>query len=197
MVIMKKLSRNDLYSLEEYSQIRNEFRNRVMQHKKNRRIALGEHATLYFEDRLTMQYQVQEMLRIEKIFETDAIEEELQAYNPLIPDEQNWKATFMLEFEDVTDRRQALAKLNGIEEKVWVQVDNLERVYPIANEDLVRSNADKTSAVHFMRFELDSDMLAALENGANISMGIEHPAYRHKMDRVPEQVKNSLLADLH
>jgi len=194
---MKKLSRNDLYSLEEYSQIRNEFRNRVMQHKKNRRIALGEHATLYFEDRLTMQYQVQEMLRIEKIFETDAIEEELQAYNPLIPDEQNWKATFMLEFEDVTDRRQALAKLNGIEEKVWVQVDNLERVYPIANEDLVRSNADKTSAVHFMRFELDSDMLAALENGANISMGIEHPAYRHKMDRVPEQVKNSLLADLH
>ena len=193
---MKKLSRDDLYSLEEYAQIRHEFRSKVMQHKQNRRVELGAHASLYFEDRLTMQYQIQEMLRIERIFEADAIEEELAAYNPLIPDESNLKATFMLEYGDVEERHAALAELNGIESKVWLRVNDLDKVYPISNEDLERSNDEKTSAVHFMRFELADEMITALKEGAAISMGIEHPFYQYQKENLADAVQFSLLTDL-
>jgi hypothetical protein len=151
---MNKLSRSDLYSLEKYAEVRNDFRARVMEHKKNRRLAIGPNATLYFEDRLTVQYQVQEMLRIEKIFESEGIEDELAAYNPLIPDGNNWKATFMLEFEEVEERRRKLSMLLGVEGNVWVQIKGFDRIVPIYNEDLERSTEDKTSSVHFMRFEL-------------------------------------------
>lgn len=151
---MSKLSRDDLYSLEKYAAIRPEFRARVMEHKKHRRVAIGPHAVLYFEDALTMQYQVQEMLRLERIFEPEGIQEELDVYNPLIPDGSNWKATFMVEYEDEGERRAALARLIGIEKRVWVQAEGCGKVYPIANEDLERETEDKTSAVHFLRFEL-------------------------------------------
>jgi hypothetical protein len=149
-----KLSRDDLYSLEQYAEARPAFREKVLAHKKNRRLDLGTNAALYFEDRLTMQYQVQEMLRIEKIFEADGIREELDAYNPLIPDGSNWKATFMVEFPEVEERKAMLAKLVGIEDRVYVQVADFGRVHPIADEDLDRDTEEKTSAVHFLRFEL-------------------------------------------
>ncbi|MFQ6007009.1 MAG: DUF3501 family protein, partial [Woeseia sp.] len=159
---MKKLRKEDLYSLERYSQMRNEFRNRVMQHKNDRRLALGTNATLYFEDTLTMQYQVQEMLRIERIFEAAGIREELDAYNPLIPDGSNWKATFMVEFADEDERRAMLTQLVGIENNVWLQVGDGEKIRPVADEDLERSYAEKTSAVHFLRFELERSQVRAL-----------------------------------
>lgn len=167
------LSRDDLYSLEEYAEMRSSYRADVMAHKKPRAIHLGEHCTLYFEDRKTIQYQIQEMLRIEKIFEADGINEELEAYNPLIPTGNNWKATFMIEFEDVDERRAALSSWLGIEDTVWVQVAELGKVYAIANEDLERTTAEKTSSVHFMRFELSDEMVAAACGGAAISMGID------------------------
>ena len=193
---MSKLSHADLYSLEEYSRIRPEFRAKVMSHKLKRRVAIGEHATLYFEDALTMQYQVQEMLRIERIFEAEGIQDELDVYNPLIPDGMNWKATFMLEYPDVEQRRQALAQLVGIEKRLWVQVDQFDKVRPIANEDLDRSTDDKTASVHFVRFELDADMAAAAKQGAAIRMGIDHDNYFESVD-VPEAVRSSLVGDLH
>jgi len=193
---MNKLTRKELYSLERYAEVRNEFRAKVMAHKKHRHLALGEHATLYFEDRLTMQYQIQEMLRAEKIFEAAAIEEELAAYNPLIPDGKNWKATFMIEYADVEERRVALAQLKGIDDKVWVQIAGYEKVYGIANEDLERTNAEKTSAVHFMRFELDAAMIQALKSTAALSMGIDHPAYTQIQSPVADALKTALLADL-
>ena len=146
------LTHEDLYSLEQYARLRPEFRAKVIEHKKNRRLPLGDHAALYFEDALTMQYQVQEMLRLERLFEPEAIQEELDVYNPLIPDGRNWKATFMIEYPDEIERRQALAKLVGIEHKVWLQVQGYYRIFPIANEDLDRSAPDKTASVHFMRF---------------------------------------------
>ena len=151
---MEKIKREDLYSLEDYSAMRQEYRVKMMQHKKNRVLRLGEHATLHFEDRELMQYQIQEMLRAEKIFDAEGIQEEIDAYNPLIPDGTNWKATFMLEYDDEVIRRQRLAELIGIEKKVWVAVEGFDRVYPICNEDLERDTEDKTSSVHFMRFEL-------------------------------------------
>ena len=157
---MKKLTRSDLLSLETYSAERADFRNRVLAHKANRRVEIGPHATLYFEDALTMQYQVQEMLRIERIFEADQIQEELDAYNPLMPDGTNLKATFMLEYPEVEERRQALARLLGVEKAVWLQVNGNERIRPIANEDLERETSDKTSAVHFLRFELSLEDIA-------------------------------------
>ena len=159
---MKKLTRSELLSLETYSAERADFRNRVLAHKANRRVEIGPHATLYFEDALTMQYQVQEMLRIERIFEADQIQEELDAYNPLIPDGTNLKATFMLEYPEVEERREALARLLGVEKAVWLQVNGNERIRPIANEDLERETSDKTSAVHFLRFELSSEDIAGL-----------------------------------
>lgn len=194
---MSKLTREDLYTLEKYAEIRPEFRTRVMEHKKNRQVALGEHATLYFEDRLTMQYQVQEMLRIEKIFEAAEIEEELAAYNPLIPDGSNWKATFMLEYDDVEERKAALSQMIGIEDKVWVQVAQHDKVYAIADEDLEREDGTKTSSVHFMRFELAPDMAASVKSGADIAMGIDHDAYAKRVDRIAAGVRDSLSADLN
>jgi len=192
---MQKLSREDLYSLEQYAEVRPEFRARVLEHKRHRRVALGPIATLYFEDRLTIQYQVQEMLRIERIFEAEGIEEELAAYNPLIPDGSNWKATFMIEVPDEEERRQVLARLIGIEDRVWVQVAGFDSVYAIADEDLERETEDKTSSVHFMRFELTPEMAAAVKDGAGIEVGVDHPEYSHRL-QVPEPVRASLARDL-
>jgi hypothetical protein len=192
---MHHLQANDLLSLEEYHRQRPEFRSRIMAHKKLRQVAVGPNATLYFEDRLTIQYQVQEMLRIEKIFESAGIEEELDAYNPLIPGGHNLKATAMLEYQDVDERKRQLALLRGIEDLVWIRVDGFDPVYAIANEDLERSNAEKTSAVHFMRFELEPDMIAALRSGVALRMGSNHESYRHSTD-VEEPTVRSLLADL-
>ena len=191
-----KLTRDDLYSLEEYAQRRAAFRDQVMAHKQNRKVHIGPIATLYFEDRLTMQYQIQEMLRAERIFEPEGIQEELDTYNPLIPDGSNWKATFMIEVPDPDERRKVLAELIGIEDRVWVQVDDLERVYAIADEDLERETEDKTSSVHFLRFELTPEMIAALRDGASLSMGIDHQRYNHSVSPVPEEVRQALLADL-
>ena len=193
---MSKLSRNDLFSLEEYAGIRAEFRHKVMQHKKNRRLQIGEHAALYFEDSLTMQYQVQEMLRIEKVFEADGIQEELDAYNPLIPDGSNWKATFMMEYDDVEQRKTELARLIGVERALYVQVEGFDRVHPIANEDLDRETEDKTSSVHFVRFELTDAMIAAVKQGSSVFVGIDHPEYSEQT-AMPGNVRDSLAGDLH
>ncbi len=193
---MNQLTREELYSLEEYANIRAKFRTQVMEHKRNRQVPLGPNATLYFEDRITMQYQVQEMLRIERIFEAEGIREELEAYNPLIPDGSNWKATFMIEYADPEERRVALARLIGVERRVWVQVADFEPVYPRANEDLERETEEKTSAVHFLRFELASGMIAALKRGAALAMGVDHPEYRHEVRNVSAKVRESLVSDL-
>jgi hypothetical protein len=190
-----KLTRDDLYSLEQYAEQRPQFRARVMAHKKTRQVALGDHATLYFEDRLTMQYQVQEMLRAERIFEAAGIDEELAAYNPLIPDGSNWKATFMIEYEDVEERRAALASLKGVEDQVWVQVEGLDKVYAVADEDMEREDATKTSSVHFLRFELSAPMGAALKEGAGLRLGSDHPHLDCQVEVSPE-VRDSLVGDL-
>ena len=189
------LTHENLMSLEQYSRTRNDFRAKVMAHKKNRHVALGDHASLYFEDQLTMQYQVQEMLRLERIFEHELIQEELDVYNPLIPDGRNWKATFMVEYPDVEERKIALAKLIGIEKVVYVQVADFARVNPIANEDLDRETEGKTSAVHFLRFELTADMAAAVKSGAQIRAGIDHPNYKAETTLAPA-VRDSLAGDL-
>jgi len=191
----KKLARADLWSLEEYSEKRNDFRTEVLAHKKNRQVRLGDHATLYFEDALTMKYQVQEMLRIEKIFTGPEIEEELGAYNPLIPDGSNWKATFMIEYPDAEERRVALTTMPGIEHKVWVKVADNNKIYANANDDLERSNEEKASAVHFMRFELDAQSKADVKAGKAISMGIDHDALPYSVD-VSAETAASLAADL-
>ena len=178
---MKPLARSDLLSLEQYAEQRAAFRSRVMEHKKHRRVDIGPNFSLYFEDRLTLQYQVQEMLRIEKVFEAAAIQEELDAYNPLIPDGNNLKATAMLEFEDVEVRRKRLAELVDMEHTVWAQVEGHNKVFAISNEDMERSTEEKTSAVHFMRFEFSPAMIAALRGGADLSFGSDHPAYPHQV----------------
>jgi hypothetical protein len=193
---MKKLTRDDLMSLEEYSEARDEFRNDVLAHKRNRRLELGTNAALYFEDRLTMQYQVQEMLRIERIFETAGINDELDAYNPLIPDGSNWKATFMIEFPDLEERRAMLQQLRGVEDRVYVRVGDFERVFAIADEDLERADEEKTSAVHFLRFELPQEQVAALRSGAELAAGIDHDSYTVEISPLPENIRNSLLGDL-
>lgn len=193
---MDKLSRTDLYSLEEYAAKRKEFRARVMEHKRNRKVLIGPNATLYFEDRLTIQYQIQEMLRSERIFEAEGIEDELQAYNPLIPDGRNWKATFMIEFSDPEERKVALARMVDIEDHVWVQVEGLERIWAIADEDLERATEQKTSAVHFLRFELTSEMATKAKNGGLVAMGIDLPTYSHTVSPLPDAVRISLVQDL-
>jgi hypothetical protein len=193
---MKQLSRDDLYSLEEYADVRGEFREGVLAHKRNRRVALGTNAALYFEDRMTMQYQVQEMLRIERIFEADGINEELEAYNPLIPDGSNWKATFMVEFPDADERQAMLQQLVDIENRVYVRVGELDKVYAIADEDLERADETKTSAVHFMRFELTAEMVEALKGGTSLSAGIDHPNYQVEISPISENIRLSLLGDL-
>ncbi len=190
-----KLTREDLFSLEKYAEIRNEFREKVMEHKKDRRVAIGDHAALYFEDALTMQYQVQEMLRIEKIFEAKGIQDELDVYNSLVPDGSNWKATFMIEYQDEQERKVALKKLIGIEKKLWVRVGDLDPVYAIANEDMDRETEEKTAAVHFVRFELTPDMVAKAKSGAKISMGIDHAAYKYNVI-VADNIHSALIKDL-
>ena len=194
--MMTALSRDDLYSLEDYSRVRADFRARVLAHKQNRQLPLGPNATLYFEDRLTMQYQIQEMLRTEKIFEADGIQEELDAYNPLIPGGSDWKATFMLEYPDLEERRVALGQLVGVEHRVWVRVGELDKVFAIADEDLERSTEEKTSAVHFMRFDLDTASVEALRAGGKLAAGIDHPALSITLDPVPTAIRDSLVADL-
>ena len=193
---MQTLTREDLFSLEQYAERRNEFRDQVMRHKKDRRLPLGTNATLYFEDRLTIQYQVQEMLRIEKIFEADGINEELSAYNPLIPDGNNWKATFMIEFPEADVRQEMLRRLVGIEDRIYVQVVDFDRVFAIADEDLERADEEKTSAVHFLRFELPAEQRSALASGAALIAGIDHGNYNVEVRPVPDNVRMSLLNDL-
>jgi len=193
---VKKLDESDLLSLERYSRERPDFRARVIAHKKNRQLNVGPNTMWLFEDRLTVQYQVQEMLRTERIFEAEGIAEELAAYNPLIPDGRNWKATLLIEYTDPEVRRVQLEKLRGIEDRCWVQVAGCQRLLAIADEDLERENETKTSAVHFLRFELDEAMIAALRAGAALAVGVDHPNYRHEIAAVPDQVRGSLLSDL-
>jgi len=193
--MMNKLNRSDLWNLEDYAEARPAFRAEVIAHKKCRQVELGPHATLNFEDRITIKYQVQEMLRVERIFERAAIEEELEAYNPLIPDGANWKATFMLEYPDVEERRVALSGLGGVEHKVWVQADGGNRVFTIANEDLDRTNEQKTAAVHFLRFELDPASIALLKRGTALRMGIDHPGLPYSITVNPA-IRECLVSDL-
>ena len=190
------IKRESLLSLEAYARERNAFRARVMEHKKRRTVHLGEHITLQFEDELTIRYQVQEMLRIERIFEDDGIQHELDAYNPLVPDGTNWKATMLIEYPDVDERKRMLAALKGIERAVWIEVAGCERVSAIADEDLERENEEKTSSVHFLRFELGAAMREALARGAQVSVGVDHPQYRAVAKLAPE-VCAALAADLH
>lgn len=194
---MSKLTRDSLYSLEEYSEMRPKYRKEIMEHKKSRRVFLGENATLYFESELTMRYQIQEMLRIEKIFEKAEIQEELDTYNPLIPDGKNWKATFMIEFSDENERKVALENMLGIENKVYIQVEGSDPVWAIADEDLERETEVKTSSVHFMRFELTDDMINDLRTGKTLSMGIDHPAYTIQKNIDDISIRESLMNDLH
>ena len=193
---MEKLTRTDLMSLEDYAAKRAEFREKVMEHKKDRRIELGPHVTLYFEDRLTIQYQVQEMLRAERIFEADGIQEELDAYNPLIPDSDTLKATMMIEFEDAEERRAALAKWGGIEDRVWIARAGGERCYAIADEDLERRTQERTSAVHFLRFKLDGATAQSVQGGGKLAMGVDHEHYTETVDPVPDALARSLANDL-
>lgn len=182
--------------LETYAKRREDFRAQVMAHKKNRTVRLGEHVTLLFEDELTMRYQVQEMLRAEKIFEQRGIQDELDAYNPLIPDGSNWKATMLIEYQEIAERKTMLARLIGIEDRVWVQPEDFSRVYAIADEDLERETEVKTSSVHFLRFELTREMTKALKFGARLRIGVDHPNYANVNDNVSEEVRKSLIADL-
>ena len=191
-----KLQPGDLFSLEQYAKQRPQFRPQVLAHKRRRTLQVGPNATFLFEDRLTVQYQVQEMLRIERIFEAAAIEEELAAYNPLIPDGSNWKATFMVEFPEEDERREALKRLKGVENRVWVRVAGFEPVRPVADEDLEREDEEKTSSVHFLRFELTPAMVRTVKQGAPIAMGIDHPAYTHQNDPIPLATRDSLARDL-
>jgi hypothetical protein len=193
---MEKLTRNDLFSLEQYAQMRSDFKAKVMAHKKKRILKIGDHATFHFEDRFLMHYQVQEMLRAERIFESEGIQDELDAYNPLIPDGSNFKVTFMIEYADEEERKQALAKLIGIEGRAWVKVDGFDKVYAIADEDLERETTEKTSSVHFLRFELTPEMVAAAKEGAPIGVGFDHEAYPYKVDPIPDDVRASLVEDL-
>ena len=191
----QSITREDLMSLEQYAEKRGEFRAQVLAHKKHRQIALGPNATLYFEDRLTLLYQIQEMLRIEKVFEADGINEELEAYNPLIPDGRNFKATFMIEYPDPVVRAAQLEKLVGIEDLVWMQIGDHDRVWAIADEDLERATAEKTSAVHFFRIELSDAMTAALKSGASWRIGVQHPVYTFEVE-IEDETRSALIKDL-
>lgn len=192
---MNKLTATDLFSLERYARERPALRAQVLEHKRDRQLTLGPNVTWLFEDRLTIQYQVQEMLRAERIFEPEGIVAELECYNPLIPDGANWKATLLIEFPDEQERRQALARLKGIEDRCWIRVSGQEPVFAVADEDLERENEEKTSAVHFLRFELTAPMIASLRSGAPLSAGIDHPHYRHAVEPVKDSTRASLIAD--
>ena len=194
--MVSAIKRDSLMSLETYARERSSFRAKVLEHKKKRTVQLGEHLTLQFEDELTIRYQVQEMLRIERIFEDQGIQGELDAYNPLIPDGSNWKATMLIEYPDADERRRMLAALKGIERRVWVQIEECERVVAFADEDLERENEEKTSSVHFLRFELSAAMRERLRRGARVTVGVEHPQYRATAELRPE-VRAALAADLN
>ena len=191
---MSKLKRSDLYTLEKYAEIRDEFRKKVMAHKKNRRVELGEHLVLLFEDRLIMQYQIQEVLKAEKIFEAAGIEEELEAYNPLIPDGTNWKATMMIQYDDVEERKKMLGQLINIEDLTYMQVEGFGKVFPITDEDLSRDDEHKTSAVHFLRFELDAAMIKSIKQGKTISAGVAHRKYSHTT-QLTQDTRDALAKD--
>ena len=193
---MQKLTREDLYSLEEYVEMRDDYRKKIMAHKKNRRLEIGENVLMMFEDRLIMQYQVQEMLKAEKIFEAAGINEELDAYNPLIPDGSNWKATMLIQYPDVEERQQKLTQLIGIENTIWMQVEGFDKVFAIADEDLERDTEEKTSAVHFMRYELADDMVKAMKAGADISAGVDHENYKAEINPIASNIRDSLASDL-
>lgn len=190
------LSRSELWSLEDYSREREKFRTRVLDHKSNRRVTLGGHILLTFENDLTIKYQIQEMLRIEKIFESAGIQDELDAYNPLTPDGDNWKCTMLIQYEDVEERKRRLAELIGIEDRIWVKVGECEKIYPIADEDMERSNEDKTSAVHFMRYQLSQAQIESARAGDSITFGADHAAYPCDEFVVEEKTRQSLVADL-
>jgi hypothetical protein len=193
---MQRLTAADLLPLEQYSRQRASWRERVMAHKRARTLAVGPNTTWCFEDRLTVQYQVQEMLRAERIFEPDGIAEELAAYNPLVPDGANWKVTLLIEYPDPAEREQALAGLRGIEDCCWVEIAGHARVFAIADEDLERENEEKTSAVHFLRFELSAAMIASLRAGGRLALGIDHARYTHRVDEIPPATRRALAADL-
>jgi hypothetical protein len=196
MEAMPRITRESLLTLEAYAKARKDFRAQVIAHKKARTVHLGDHVTLLFEDELTIRYQVQEMLRIEKTFEEAGIADELDAYNPLVPDGSNFKATMLIEYEDVEERKRALARLRGIEARVYVQVEGCARVSAIADEDLPRENDEKTAAVHFLRFELTPEMVAALKYGVGLSIGVDHPAYKVAIAAVGDEARRALVADL-
>jgi len=193
---MSNLTRADLWSLEEYAEKRNEFRAQVLEHKKNRHLQLNEHGRLLFEDALTLRYQIQEMLRIEKVFEAEGIQEELDAYNPLIPDGDNWKATFMIEYEDVDERKQRLEELKNVEDLIYMQVEGCDKLYPIADEDMDRENEIKTSSVHFVRFQLSPEMITAARSGSPIMAGCDHEAFKIDAFAIPDNIAQSLREDL-
>ena len=192
---MKKLKREDLYSLEDYLEMREDYRSKVMAHKKNRRIEIGPNVVLLFEDRLIMQYQIQEMLKAEKIFDAEGIEEELSAYNPLIPDGKNLKATMMIQYSDIEERKVMLGKLLGVEDITWLQVDGHDKVFAVADEDMERSTEDKTSAVHFMRYEFTDEMISSLQSGVKLNAGVEHEHYKHIVSPVAENIRQELVQD--
>lgn len=193
---MPTITRDSIMTLEDYAKTRQEFRTQVMAHKKNRKVSIGKNVTLIFEDELTIRYQIQEMLRAEKIFEEKGIIDEIEAYKALIPDGMNWKATMMIEYPDPIIRANKLTKLVGIENKVWVKIENYDPIFAIADEDLDRATEDKTSAVHFLRFELNKNMISALHKGSSLSMGIDHPAYLEQIEQVEKLVCESLIDDL-
>jgi hypothetical protein len=194
---VKKLARGDLLSLEQYATDRARLRSEVIAHKQLRNVQVGPNMTWCFEDYTTIRYQVLEMLRAERIFESDGIQGEIDAYNPLIPDGSNWKVTLLLEFPDPEVRRAALEKLIGVEDRCWIRVSEMERVFAIADEDMERENADKTSAVHFLRFELSPSMVEAMKSGASLSLGVDHEQYRHLQSPVPGAIRDTLSRDLH
>jgi hypothetical protein len=196
MHAMPSITRESLMTLEAYARNRNEFRAKVMSHKKARKVYLGDNLTLIFEDELTLRYQIQEMLRIEKIFEEEGIQSELDAYNPLVPDGSNWKATMLIEYPEVEERKRRLAVLKGVEDKVWVRVAGHDKVYAVADEDLERENDEKTSSVHFLRFELTPAMKTSLRDGAAFGIGVDHPEYAAASDPVAPAIRESLLGDL-
>ena len=193
---MPKITRDSLLTLEAYARTRAQFRSQVLEHKRDRTVAIGPNITLVFEDELTMRYQVQEMLRVERIFEESGIQDELDAYNPLIPDGSNWKATMLIEYPDVEERRRMLTQLIGVEDRVWIRVEGCTPVYAIADEDLERETAEKTASVHFLRFELSADMKTRLRAGAALAIGIDHANYAHVVGEVRDDTRNSLLHDL-
>jgi hypothetical protein len=193
---MPQITRESLLTLEAYAKARKDFRIEVMEHKKQRTVHLGEHLTLLFEDELTIRYQIQEILRVEKTFEEEAIQDELDAYNPLVPDGHNWKATLLIEYEDIGERKEALSALKGVEDRVWVQVGTAPRVYAIADEDLERENDAKTSAVHFVRFEVSRPMVDNLTRGDALAIGVDHSAYSFTLCQVAEGTRRALLGDL-